>query len=111
MQKNTPRRGDFISYFFEDQLGHEQAGRRPALVVSNSDFNSLTGIIFVCPVTKTNRNYPFHVEIPEGGKVFGVVMTDQLKAIDFNFRKPNFLETAPPHLTEKVVALIDRIIR
>jgi mRNA interferase MazF len=60
-----PKRGDFVALSFDPQSGHEQKGRRPALVVSNDLFKQRTGLAIVCPITNTDRNVPFHVKIPE----------------------------------------------
>jgi mRNA interferase MazF len=110
MAKYIPRKGDFVSYFFGDQIGHEQQGRRPGLVVSNDLFNEQTGIAFLCPVTNAEPGYPFHIPIPSGGKVSGVVMVDQLKAVDCSERKPRFLEESSNVLLEGVLATLGRIM-
>ena len=66
MAAYVPHKGDFVALTFDPQSGHEQRGRRPALVVSNDLFNKPTGLCIACPVTNTRRDYPFHVSIPEG---------------------------------------------
>jgi len=81
----VPRKGDFVALSFDPQSGHEQRGRRPALVVSNDLFNKATGLCIACPVTNTRRDFPFHVAIPEGQAVAGVVMVEQVKSIDCIF--------------------------
>ncbi|WP_168121856.1 type II toxin-antitoxin system PemK/MazF family toxin [Paenibacillus sp. HB172176] len=77
-----PERGDLVWLDFDPQAGHEQAGRRPAIVLSEADFNDLTGFAFVCPITKQVKEYPFEVALPEGLPFTGVVLTDQLKSLD-----------------------------
>lgn len=74
MATYVPRKGDFVAVTFDPQSGHEQRGRRPALVVSNDLFNTATGFCIACPVTNTRRDFPFHVSIPDGEAVTGVVM-------------------------------------
>jgi len=83
MARYIPKKGDFVALTFDPQSGHEQKGRRPALVVSNDLFNQRTGLTIVCPITNTDRNIPFHVKIPEGSSLTGFVMVDQVKSIDY----------------------------
>src|SRR5437016_2097847 len=106
----APKKGDFVSYFFDEQSGREQRGRRPALVISNDSFNQMTGIVFVCPVTTADRGYPFHIVIPRGSKITGVVIVDQLKAIDYRDRQLRFMDKSPVGLLEQTLAMLDRIM-
>ena len=76
MPSYVPQKGDFITISFDPQSGHEQKGRRPALVVSNDLFNKATGLAIVCPITNTNRNIPFHLAVPAGSSLTGFVMTE-----------------------------------
>lgn len=62
MPRHVPKQGDFVILSFDPQSGHEQKGRRPALVISNTLFNKHTGLVMVCPITSTFRNFPFHIE-------------------------------------------------
>jgi mRNA interferase MazF len=110
MDRYVPRKGDFIAVALDGQSGHEQQGHRPALVVSNDLFNERTGLAFVCPVTNTRRDYPFHVPIPEGGKVGGVVMVDQMRSIDFRARGAKLLGPAPARVLDEALALLDACI-
>lgn len=105
-----PKKGDLVSYFFSASLGHEQTGRRPALVISNDLFNEKTGMVVLCPITNTDRGYPFHISIPEGNKVLGVVMVDQLKAVDYEGRRLSFLDKAPTDLLEEVMEVLNRMM-
>jgi mRNA interferase MazF len=89
----VPRKGDFITLTFDPQSGHEQRGRRPALVVSNDLFNRHTGLCIACPITRTRRDYPFHVPIPDGQAVAGFVMVEQVKSVDFQSRKARRIGT------------------
>lgn len=110
MATYIPQKGDFVALTFDPQSGHEQRGRRPALVVSNDLFNKHTGLCIACPVTNTNRNYPFHVAIPEGHKVTGVVMVEQVKSIDFRSRDAQRIASAPEAVLEEVLAILDACI-
>lgn len=103
----TPRKGDFVALSFDPQSGHEQRGRRPALVVSNDVFNEHTGLCIACPVTSSRRDYPFHLPVPAGCDVAGVVMVEQVKSIDFRARKVSHVGRAPEPLLQEVLALLD----
>ncbi len=81
-----PERGDFIIATFDPQSGHEQKGRRPALVISNRLFNQATGLTIVCPITNTNRGIPFHVKVSAESSLTGFVMVEQVKSIDYKSR-------------------------
>jgi len=106
----VPRRGDFVALTFDPQSGHEQRGRRPALVISNDLFNKHTGLCIACPVTKARRDYPFHVSIPEGEEVTGVVMVEQVKSIDFRSRKVKRIGHASESVLHEVLSLLDACI-
>lgn len=82
-----PQRGDLVWLDFDPQAGHEQAGRRPAIVLSDTEFNHVTGFTVVCPITSQTKNYPFEVPLPEGLPFAGVVLTDQLKSLDARKRR------------------------
>jgi len=106
----VPRKGEFVALTFDPRAGHEQSGRRPALVVSNDLFNMHTGMCIVCPVTNTRRVYPFHVPIPEGGVVSGVVMVEQVKSIDFRSRQAKRIGAAPDPILDEVLSVLDACI-
>jgi mRNA interferase MazF len=111
MPRYLPRKGDFIYLSFDPQAGHEQKGRRPALVVSNDLFNKGTGLAMVCPITNTDRKIPFHLAIPETASLTGFVMVEQLKSYDYKARNVAFIEKAPEGLLEDVLAVIDVCIK
>ena len=102
-----PEKGDFVSVSFDPQSGHEQKGRRPAIVVSNFLFNKATGLAIVCPITNTNRKIPFHLAVPKSSSLTGFVMVEQVKAIDYNARNAKFIEKATDELLEDITAIID----
>lgn len=110
MAEYIPQKGDFIAVTFDPRSGHEQRGRRPALVVSNYLFNKHTGLCIVCPVTSTRRDYPFHVGIPESEDVAGFVMVEQVKSIDFRSRKARCIGKAPVEVLEGALSLLDACI-
>ena len=110
MATYIPRKGDFVALTFDAQSGHEQRGRRPALVVSNDLFNKHTGLCIACPITNTRRDYPFHVSIPAGQKVTGVVMVEQVKSIDFRARDVKRIGPATESVVQEVLSLLDACI-
>ena len=110
MAAYIPRKGDFVALTFDPQSGHEQSGRRPAIVVSNDLFNKHTGLCIACPITNTRRGYPFHVPIPEGQKVTGVVMVEQVKSIDFRARDAKRIGSAPAAILDEVLSILDACI-
>ena len=107
MPRYVPNKGDLIILSFDPQSGHEQMGRRPGLVVSNTLFNRSTGLAMVCPITNSSRNMPFHVKVPDESSVTGYIMAEQLKSVDFVSRKGKFVEKAPPAIVDEVLAILD----
>jgi mRNA interferase MazF len=107
MARYVPKQGDFVILSFDPQSGHEQKGRRPALVVSNSLFNKHTGLAMVCPVTNTFRNFPFHVGLPAGASLTGYIMTEQVKSVDYASRKAKFVEKAARSVVDEVLGILD----
>jgi len=103
----VPRKGDFVAVTLDPQSGHEQRGRRPALVVSNDLFNQRTGLCIACPITKTRRDYPFHVPIPGGQGVTGFVMVEQVKSLDFRSRRVERIASAPREVLDEALAILD----
>jgi len=110
MPHYVPSKGDFVALTFDPQSGHEQKGRRPALVVSNDLFNQKIGLALVCPLTNTDRKIPFHIGVPASCVLTGFVMTDQIKSVDFVARKVKFIDRAPESLVSDVLAILDAIL-
>ena len=110
MAAYVPRKGHFVAVTFDPQSGHEQRGRRPALVVSNDLFNKHTGLCIACPITGTPREYPFHVAIPEGEAVTGFVMVEQVRSIDYRARAVKRIGDASERVLEQTLALLDACI-
>ena len=98
--------GDIVYLDFDPQAGHEQKGRRPALVVSNDLFNRVSSLTMVCPITHTDRGYPFHVRLDNRTKTDGVIMCDQARMLDLNSRRASFEEKAPTDIVAEAVDLI-----
>lgn len=97
----VPDRGDLVTINFNPQTGHEQAGRRPAIVLSPKAFNSVTKFAVVCPITSKKKGYPFEVELPDGLPIHGVILTDQFKSLDWQARR---LEIKG-HASDEIVAV------
>ena len=110
MKAYLPRKGDFVAVTFDPQSGHEQKGRRPALVVSNTLFNKHTGLAIVCPLTNTDRGFPFHVAVTKDPKVSGFVMVEQVKSIDFHARKAKRIGRVSDGVLEEVLSILDACI-
>ncbi|MEE8585218.1 MAG: endoribonuclease MazF [Acidobacteriota bacterium] len=101
-----PDRGDVVWLQFNPQAGHEQAGHRPALVVSPRSYNRKVGLALFCPITSHVKGYPFEVVLPTGMKAKGAVLSDQLKSLDWRVRQAKRVATVPKDLVDEVVARI-----
>jgi len=89
-RRYVPQRGDIVWLSFQPRAGHEQAGRRPALVLSPSLYNGKVGLALFCPITSRVKGYPFEVAIPAGLVVSGTVLSDQVKSLDWRARRAEF---------------------
>ena len=104
------KRGDIIKISFDPQKGHEQAGYRPALVVSSDYFNSITGFVIVCPITNTDNKFPLHIPLDDRTITTGVIMCEHLRSLDLNARPYKITENVPNDIMEKVQNYIAAII-
>lgn len=102
----TPEQGDIIILEFDPQAGHEQKGKRPALVVSNKVFNNFTNMAMVCPITNTKRGFPLHVALDNRTVTTGVVLCEQVKSLDISARNASFKEKVPSYIIEEVVDIV-----
>lgn len=89
-----PDRGDIVWLAFDLQAGHEQTGRRPAIVVSPAAYNRKVGLALFCPITTRKHGYPFEVALPESTAMIGVVLSDQIRDLDWKARRAEFVYTA-----------------
>ncbi len=105
-----PGRGDVVWVQFNPQAGHEQAGRRPALVVSPASYNRRVGLALLCPITSQVKGYPFEVSLPVGGKVSGVVLADQIKSLDWRARQAELVARAPEAVTREVLQKLGALL-
>lgn len=99
----VPERGDVVWITLNPQAGHEQAGRRPAVVVSPHAYNGKVGLALLCPVTSQVKGYPFEVLIPEGLTVSGAVLADQIKSLDWRAREVEFACSLPAETMRNVL--------
>ena len=108
--KYVPERGDIVWIDFIPQSGHEQRGRRPALVVSHRKYNEKVGLGIFCPITSRSKNYPFEVKI-DSEKIKGAVLCDQLKSLDWLERNTEFIERIESRKLEEVIERIEVLIK
>jgi len=101
-RRYVPNAGDLAWFSFSPQSGREQAGRRPALVVSPRTYNGPAGLCVVCPVTTLSKGYPFEVPLPAGLAVSGVVLSDHVKSADWRTRNAEYAGAAPAELLDEV---------
>ncbi len=102
--EHIPDRGDLIWLTFIPQAGREQAGRRPALVISPQAYNAKSGLALVVPLTSQIKGYPFEVALPDGLPVAGVVLADQVRSLDFRVRQAEFIAKVPQEVLDQVLA-------
>jgi mRNA interferase MazF len=105
-QPFLPQQGDLIWVTLDPTLGHEQGGRRPAIVLSAGDYNKRAKMAIVCPITNRQKNYPFEVALPDGLTIAGVILADHVRAIDLLHRRIDFVCAAP---FETLCEVFDRL--
>lgn len=106
----VPARGDVVWVTLNPQAGHEQAGRRPALVVSPQAYNGKVGLAVLCPITSQVKGYPFEVAVPPGLKVAGAILSDQVKSLDWRARRATLLCRLPRQTTREVLAKLAALL-
>ncbi len=107
----VPDRGDAVWLDFNPQAGHEQAGRRPALVVSPVSYNKKVGLASFCPITNQVKGYPFEIVIPSGYKVAGAILSDQVKSLDWKSRKVSRICTLDEAIVEDVLRKVATLLQ
>jgi mRNA interferase MazF len=105
-----PKRGDVVWISFNPQAGYEQAGHRPALVLSPESYNRKVGLAILCPITNQIKEYPFEVSVPDGLKASGVVLSDQVKSIDWKARGASFLCSLPDAVVRQVLNKVGTLL-
>ena len=106
----VPERGDVVFLDFTPQAGHEQAGHRPAVVLSPRAYNRKTGLCLACPVTNQIKGYPFEVVLPPGIGVTGVVLSDHVKSLDWKARRASRRTRVPPATLAEVLAKLSTLL-
>lgn len=106
VEQYMPEQGDIVILNFNPQIGHEQKGKRPAYIASNSIYNRLTNLAIVCPITTTIRDFPLHVALDEQTKTKGAIMCEQVKALDLDARDVKFIEQAPCSIRDEVFDIL-----
>jgi len=109
-RRYVPDRGDVVWLQFNPQAGHEQAGRRPALVVSPKSYNQKVGLALFCPITSHIKGYPFEVVLPRECKASGAILADQIKNLDWRIRQAKRISKAPKEVVKEVLAKITTLI-
>lgn len=105
-----PDSGDIVWVTFNPQAGHEQAGHRPALVLSPRAYNGKVGLALLCPITSQIKGYPFEVLIPDGLKISGAILSDQVKSLDWKARQAEFVGRLPASTFNEVVQKLSTLI-
>ena len=100
----SPARGDVVWLDFNPQRGREQAGRRPALVLSAQEYNKKVGLIVACPITSKIKGYPFEVQLPPDLPVSGVALSDQVRSIDWKSREATFACRVPDEVVREAMS-------
>ncbi|GIO16754.1 mRNA-degrading endonuclease [Cohnella xylanilytica] len=101
-----PERGDLVWLQFNPQSGHEQAGKRPALVISPATYNGKVGLSLFCPVTTRIKGYPFEVIIPQDLSIEGAILADQVKSLDWQTRQATYICKLPKESLAEVISKI-----
>ena len=102
----VPNQGDIIVMDFDPQAGFEQKGRRPALVISNSNYNRHCKIAIVCPITNTDKKHAFHIQLGKNTNTTGIILCDQVRALDIKARNAAFIESVPDDILDEVIDLV-----
>lgn len=105
-----PERGDAIWITFNPQAGHEQAGRRPAVVLSPTAYNEKVGLAILCPITSRIKGYPFEVLLPDGLPINGVVLSDQVKNLDWRARNAELICKLPNSALQEVMQKLGTLL-
>ncbi|MBE9064739.1 endoribonuclease MazF [cf. Phormidesmis sp. LEGE 11477] len=106
----VPERGDAVWLDFRPQIGREQSGRRPAIVLSPASYNRKVGLAIFCPITSKIKGYPFEVPIPKEQPISGVVLSDQVKSLDWRVRRAEYIITLPSSVVVDVLSKIEVLL-
>jgi mRNA interferase MazF len=110
-KSDCPARGDIVLIDFNPQSGHEQAGKRPALVISDTNFNKVTGFAVLCPITNQVKGYPFEVEVRGTKRTTGVILSNQFKSLDWASRDAKTVDRVTIDVVDEVNSIIAKILK
>jgi len=102
----VPKQGDIVILDFDPQIGHEQKGRRPGLIVSNDAFHKRANMAMVCPITNTISGFPMHIALDAGTGTTGEIMCEQIKCLDIKARNVSYKESVSDDIVDEVIDLI-----
>ncbi|MBN1967564.1 MAG: endoribonuclease MazF [Anaerolineae bacterium] len=111
VREYVPERGDAVWLTFDPQAGHEQAGRRPVLVLSPATYNDKVGLALLCPITNQAKGYPFEVALPAGLPISGVVLADHVKSLDWQARRADYIASLPADVVTDVLLKLATLLR
>jgi mRNA interferase MazF len=106
----VPERGDVVWISLNPQAGHEQAGRRPAVVLSPKAYNQKVGLAIFCPITNQVKGYPFEVALSSKVNVTGVILSDQVKSLDWRVRKAELIDSLPEEVIDETLAKLGTLL-
>ncbi|MBE9204624.1 type II toxin-antitoxin system PemK/MazF family toxin [Synechocystis salina LEGE 06099] len=106
----VPKRGQIIFLELNPRIGSEQSGDRPALVISPTDYNGISRLILICPITSRAKGWPFEVQLPPDLEIQGVVLVDQIRAVDCQARNVKIVEEAPTETMMEVLARLETLV-
>ncbi len=110
VKKYIPKQGDVVFFDFNPTKGHEQAGARPAVVISNNIFNQNTKMVIVCPITSNNKEFPTHHELEDTKNVYGSVLCEHIRSIDYEIRNLRFVEKLSNNDFISIITLLNACI-
>ena len=111
IDRRIPQRGDIFRLSLNPRVGSEQSGYRPVIVISPLAYNKISKIILICPITSRQKQWPFEVKLTDEMETYGVILADQLRAVDVSVRSANFVETAPLEVIDEVLQKIATLVR
>lgn len=105
-----PDRGDLVWLDFSPQQGHEQRGKRPAIVLSPQEYNAKSGLALFCPITSTEKGYPFEVKVQKTNTITGVILADQVKSLDWRARAVSYVESVTRNVVKETLMKIRALL-
>jgi len=109
-QNYIPQCGDVVWISLNPQAGHEQAGRRPAVVLSPRSYNGKTGLAILCPITSHIKGYPFEAILPAGLSIVGAILSDQVKSLDWRARNAELICTLPDEIVSEIIQKLGTLL-